>query len=83
MCHDDGMCPADDAVAHTQHHGATTTIGHANGHVHGQANGMTVIGWPFLEVEVLRFQRVGVDLIQPGKQRADFGEFPHRGRRRG
>jgi hypothetical protein len=31
----------------------------------------------------LRFQRVGVDLIQPGKQRADFGEFPHRGRRRG
>jgi hypothetical protein len=75
----DGFRAADDPIAHAQHHGAAAAVGHAHGHVHGQAHGMAMIGRPFLEVEVLRLQRVGIDLIEPDEERANFGEFPHQG----
>ena len=44
-------------------------------------HGLTVVGRPLLEVEILRFKRVGIDLVEPGQERTDFCQFPHRGQR--
>ena len=63
-----GLGAAQDAIAHAQNHSAAAAIRHAHRHVHGLADGLAVIGWPFLEVEILPLQLVCLDFVEPGEQ---------------
>jgi hypothetical protein len=74
---ENGFASADNPVSYAQDHGAAATVRHADGHVDSQADGLPVVCRPLLEVEVLPFQRVGLDFVEARQQRSDFCQFAH------